>query len=529
MTKTVLIVDDESHIRLGLRTILERLETPFTDVDECEDGMEALSRLTTTKIDLVIADIRMPRMDGLTLLQETRSLPHKPHFVFLTGFDDFRYAKLAVRFGACDYLLKPVDIGELRESLLRISRVIEEDERLRSVITDREDGAHAKRSCELGFIMMNDELSIDETRTALAACGLIPVFSGKFETFVIRIRESTPNHRRVQHSAWISLLLRNAFGEDAERFIVFIDRQGDVVIAGPDSTLDDRLPDVFSNSLGGAVPQTGRSGVMSGLEQVREAYSRARTALRYSIIFPHVRPISYCETPHDRPVPPVPVEDVQAIASLIGSDMIQEIRRRLMALFDVGALKEHPIGYLDALVAEIFHRVVVFWTHKFPRAKGLKDRAYSILESVDNFAGINEYLSHILSFIIEMDTYVVSLRTAYKDHSVMDAAVLWISENYADRNLTMALVAERFGFSYTYFSTAFREHTGMGFVHFLKRLRVTRATELMGRRPELRLNEIARHVGFPNSRLFTRTFRELNGIPPAEYRKNAFNLCDRSG
>ena len=526
MTRTVLIVDDESHIRRGLRVILERIGTTFSDVHECADGREALSYLTSASVDLVIADIRMPRMDGLSLLREIGALPRKPRFVFLTGFDDFRYAKFAVRFGACDFLLKPIDISELKESLLRIERAIDDEESLRRTLTERGSHPLIESSYAMGFIMMNDQLSVEEIRVALEASCFVPVFSESFETFVIRVKDSPACGRsRVEPADWAALLLRNALGQDSEDLAVFVDREGNVVVTGRSGILDDRVLDVFSGSLGGKLPQAGRSGVMCGVEHVRESYVRARQALRYRFVLPHDRPIAFGEIPHDRPAPPVPVDEVQAISSLIGSDMIQEIKQRLTALFDPDRLSQCPMAYTDALVAEVFARVVVVWTRRFPRTEQLKDHAYAILESADSFAGVREYLSHLLSFIIEIDAYVVSLRAAYKDRNIMDSVVLWITENYADRNFSMSLVARRFGFSYTYFSTAFREHAGMSFVPFLKKLRIDGAIRLMAD-PELRLNAISERVGFANPRLFTRTFQELHGVPPAVYRKSVIGQSD---
>ncbi len=526
MTRTVLIVDDEVHIRQGLRVILQRIGTTFGEIHECADGREALSRLTATPVDLVIADIRMPNMDGLTLLREMGSLAHKPHFVFLTGFDDFRYAKLAVRFGACDYLLKPIDTDELKESLLRIEHVIEEEERLRRRISERDDRRHARSSYELGFIMMNDELSADEAAVALEESGMAAMFTRTYETFVVRIKDSpVAGRNRVQPSAWASLLLGNALEAGCDDRVVFTDRDGNVVITGPAGLPGDRLLEIFSAHLGGRPPHAGRSGMMSGIGNIRESYVRARHALRFRFVQSSDGPTAFDEIPYGCPAAPIPVDEVQAVASLVGSNMIQQIKQRLMALFDPDRLNEHPMEYTDALITEVYRCVVVFWTRKFPRTERLADQAYGILECADHFASVRDYLSHLLSFIIEIDTYIISLRAVYKDRNVMDAAVLWINENYADQNLTMGLVARRFGFSYTYFSTAFREHTGDSFVRYLKRLRIERATELMSTQ-ELRLKSVAERVGFPNPRLFARTFREVYGVSPAEYRRNTTGPSD---
>jgi len=106
----VLIVDDERLIRDGLRTLIDWEATGFVVADAAADGQDALDKLAGLEPDLVIADIRMPGMSGLELMQRAQSgRPRPPRFVFLSGYADFEYAREALRMKAEGYLLKPVD------------------------------------------------------------------------------------------------------------------------------------------------------------------------------------------------------------------------------------------------------------------------------------------------------------------------------------------------------------------------------------------------------------------------------------
>jgi two-component system, response regulator YesN len=96
---SILIADDEFLIRKGLRAILERSNLVFSEICECEDGLQALRLMTERKFDLAIMDIRMPAMDGLTAIKEALELESPPCFIILSGFDDFTYARQAIRFG----------------------------------------------------------------------------------------------------------------------------------------------------------------------------------------------------------------------------------------------------------------------------------------------------------------------------------------------------------------------------------------------------------------------------------------------
>jgi len=137
MTRQIMIVDDEKNTREGLRWALEGQASQIT---LAEDGEQALVQLGQTPVDLVISDLRMPRMDGMELLQHLKEEFPETEFVMLTGHGTVETAVEAMKMGAFDYLIKPVNLEELG---LLIQRVFEqrdlkaENERLRREVNER--------------------------------------------------------------------------------------------------------------------------------------------------------------------------------------------------------------------------------------------------------------------------------------------------------------------------------------------------------------------------------------------------------
>lgn len=122
----ILVVDDESLVRKGIV-----METDWASLDcmvvaEAANGEEGLDAIHKYRPDLVICDIRMPKMDGIEMVTELRNEGNETYVIFLTAYDDFAYAQNAVKLGASDYLLKPFEDGELEEAVLRIKRKVEE-------------------------------------------------------------------------------------------------------------------------------------------------------------------------------------------------------------------------------------------------------------------------------------------------------------------------------------------------------------------------------------------------------------------
>ncbi|MFC5401204.1 response regulator transcription factor [Cohnella soli] len=118
----IMIVDDEPTVRLGLSKLLSKLDASCTVVGEARNGVDALQKNGQLKPDLVFTDIRMPKMDGISFTQELAEVSPNTFVVLLTGYADFEYARNGIRASVFDYLLKPVEIDDLREVIGRAKR-----------------------------------------------------------------------------------------------------------------------------------------------------------------------------------------------------------------------------------------------------------------------------------------------------------------------------------------------------------------------------------------------------------------------
>lgn len=114
---TILIVDDEKWVRSALKWTVEQTGLPVKVVGECSNGLEALDWLKENQVDLVLADITMPVMNGLTFLEELRQANNEQSVIFITVNEEFGCVQQALRAGAFDYLLKPVETEPLAACL----------------------------------------------------------------------------------------------------------------------------------------------------------------------------------------------------------------------------------------------------------------------------------------------------------------------------------------------------------------------------------------------------------------------------
>ena len=114
---SVFIADDEIWIILGLKKMIENSELPFQVIGNATNGVSALDAIEEKKPELVFSDIRMPGLSGLELLQKLNERKIGTKVIFVSGYSEFEYAREAVRGGALDYLVKPIEMNRFLKAV----------------------------------------------------------------------------------------------------------------------------------------------------------------------------------------------------------------------------------------------------------------------------------------------------------------------------------------------------------------------------------------------------------------------------
>lgn len=125
----VFLADDEVWALAALKNLIDWSQYGFAVIGEAENGQQALERIEKDRPDLILSDIRMPGMDGLTLIQTIREKNWKSEVLLVSGYTDFEYAKEAIRLGCRGYLVKPVAEEELVEYLGKMKEILDEAEK----------------------------------------------------------------------------------------------------------------------------------------------------------------------------------------------------------------------------------------------------------------------------------------------------------------------------------------------------------------------------------------------------------------
>lgn len=516
MKRSLLIVDDEKNIRFGLKTMIEREYPEVYDIQLAGNGQTALAHYRKNPSNIVITDIRMPVMDGIRLIEELAQVKDgdRPVIVILSGYDDFEYAKSAIKYKVKDYLLKPIRREELFGLLESIDKELTEQEMIEQKRAEESDLYHKSRRSYRIQQLLNDKGHLTEE--------LLEKYSNviEFQRFIKPFTVAVVNFQyedgsRMNTSEIQSLVERLSSSMEGIVEVTTSDPEGRVVLIGsPKSWFQELSKQAEAKGWHGL--RVGLSSEQNHISDIRTQYNEALRALQYTFLYPQANFIDYETVKEERRDFQLPHESIRRLSNMLGTDHEKEMRVLLGSIFQIEHLQRIDISYLDRVSRLINEQVLdeVFLVYGESSVEVLK--LYRKVGNMFNFQTFHDYYRKLEHLLISVNEYVTQVRSAYTGNGDMKEAVAFIEEHYA-RPLNMAMVSNHVSLNYSYFSEAFKAYTGENFVLFLKKVRIRKAKELLVE-SSVKLAVISESVGFENSKHFSRVFKELEGISPHEYR-----------
>lgn len=506
----LLIVDDEKNIRQGLKTMIER-EYPNYTLRVAGNGAEALELFEQEYADIIITDIRMPVMDGITLLERLAKEPitgEGPAIVILSGYDDFEYAKSAIRYRVKDYLLKPIRRDELFEVLERIQREqTEQRSTARKLEQEAENYRRELRSSRLRGLLQQDvrpDREQEKELNSLAIPFTVGVLSYNYSD------GTRMNPREVQG------MVERLIGPLDKKFTeILTDLEGKLVlISSNKQSFMELSQQVETKELKGLL--IGISGEGHNPEELSSCYKEASRALQYIFLYPQAGFMDFDHVREGRLSFSDPDEELRKLLNVLGTDREKEMKYLLTSIFRTEYLNQLDLTYLEGVGRSINERVLdeVFRVHGEASVEVLK--LYRTVGNMYNYRNFHDYYRALEHLLISVNNYIVGVRSAHTENVDLEEALAYIEANYF-RPLNMAMVSNHVSLNYSYFSEAFKVYTGESFVIYLKKVRIRHAKELLAE-VSSKLADVSEAVGFENYKQFVRVFKELEGISPGEYR-----------
>lgn len=514
---SVLIVDDEPHIREELKYILDWEAIGFSICGEASDGEDSLQMLLSLQPDLILMDIRLPKMQGLQVMKVAREQNFKGHFIIISGCSDFKYAQEAIRYSVDAYFTKPIDKDGLFEVIQKIKQSLDRENRradsmellkhkarhviLRELVTGEYDTS---------VVLSPEDMDDLELRADTYQVVICENFSQTAESPVYSFADLLKVTNREEHTF-------SYFEEDGKHIILL---KGTYAL--------NRFNDFLDHYHGATPPQAG-----SPMDTFFLAYGRPVQA-------PYDIPLSY--------------EDARRLIirrffcgqgqHTLGYEELSALKHGTQRLTPeiLSEYTDRLVGYLQTFnrqnVAETLRKlenylyrvdndiveVQLFLIDLYLRIKEKINLVYSTVtipfptnSKAIEFITYKYYLYEIIQFLSEQFEMIMNATGNPNRNSVLDDILYYIDHNYQN-NIKLETIAPLFGYNSAYLGKIFNKTVGESFNSYVDHIRIEHSKKLLLQK-KFKVYEIAERVGYRNVDYFHKKFRKYVGESPVEFRK----------
>ncbi|WP_419508357.1 response regulator [Blautia sp.] len=540
----IFLAEDEVIVRETIKRMIPWEELGFELVGEAADGEMALPLLIRQKPDLLITDIKMPFMDGLTLAKLAKKELPELKIVILSGYDDFNYAKQAISIGVEEYLLKPITKNALIERLSEIRSRYEHEKTQKEYYEkfQREMQVYEKNSNRDFFeALVCGSMDMMEVYKKAEKLGL-DIVAEAYNILIFTMNsEEDFSGQKEGYSEWEaeSLEMLEDFFSDNTSAMLFrcnIFSYG-VLIKGQKETIDENTKSCIDEikKILDRKEQKRQWFVAVGesverLSQLQKSYHSASRAFSQRYLYgENILYYDEMELMEHRSGQ----ADTNDNAYLKNVD-VNALNPAILQKFLSNGLQEETENFVkdyfyaigqEPMESLVFRNYVIlnvrFSVLSFLKSLGCDTEEMEPENTEEILAESGKNIESAITYAKKMISQAITIRdqnSGNKNRSILKTAVDFIDEHYMDEDISLNTAANVANVSSNHFSALFSQNMGQTFIEYLTTLRMNKAKELL-RCTGMRSSEIAGEVGYKDAHYFSYLFKKTQGMTPSEYRK----------
>ncbi len=517
----LIIVDDEYLIRKGLTQYIKWASLGFEVVGSFEDGLSALNYLRQNRVDVVLADIDMPIMNGIQLVEHVRKNDFASHCVIISGYQDFDYARKLIHLQVKNYLLKPIENEVVIETFLSIKELLDDEkERTKNIESDRKmlqmmrstlfqqfftdlfiqktSLAMAQKYLErfdLGF----DENDVNIFYTQIKIDNLQELLDGEWHYGIDALYDSVTNYIKGLMPSFKIVDFQKG------RNLICV-----VGIFANDAPLNVQMEEykTFTNQIVTGIHEMSKIKLsvisiqgFKGLQEVCEnAPGEEFKSCDLSATENSDNTLEL-QGPHDEQLSYI----YNAINSAFVARDLTDVNERVDLLY------EKTKHFLLSDAREVYNILMQILVRHIDQnseiSYAFESKLYECENVYDMSVYAKKYIEHIKQYVPSNPDNQLRL--------LIDQAKIYINNNYS-KNISRNDVSDYMFLSASYFSRCFKQQTGMKFIDYLTNLRIQKSCELL-LDPNNKISDVCEAVGYNSPSYFARVFKCVMGITPHEY------------
>lgn len=525
----LLIVEDENIIRAGLRVMIEDLGFPFSIILEAENGLKGLDIVKEFSPEVILTDIKMPRMDGMEFIKKLRGMGSNTIIIILTGYNDFDYVKKAIQYKVIDYLLKPVKRRELKNCLIKAIKEWQEEQDKKLLLTSQSkmvnDAIHDLNEKKLKEILFGIEDNNITFSSFLKTEG-IPMPLPYFFVCCGECFTADNKDSKVGDCEWEAALKYELLKQFHYCVILHGIENSVICIINSDNennsvSLSDSLGIINCTMLHFSIIMTwGISRKSQVPDDVPRLFRQSESALSEKILYGRSR-IYYADELFSRTLSlHISEKDITNIITLLEMEDYDRLRLFIDLKFRECVLEKHiSVKKLAEGLYNIYFQVASYF-------EGFAFGRSTVVNTADDFLKAIQCCD-CLSDVKKMFTETlekVRPGSGSEDRKSNSRKSLLFAREFIQKNyfkdINLDMVANHISMTPSYFSLLFKKETGESFVDYTTNIRINKALEYL-RDPQYKIYEVAVKIGFSDEKYFCKVFKKKIGVSPTEYREKA--------
>ncbi|MDC7288214.1 response regulator [Blautia schinkii] len=524
----VLVIDDEKLVRQMVIRCIDWEEIGLCIVGEASSARMGQELIDELEPDIVFMDVRMPSMDGLTCSRLV--LEKHPHIkiLILSGHDEFEYASEGIRIGVFDYLLKPVNAGELRNAAIKardaileecdhrkeFERFKEELEKHSNYIKDRQLSALVRSRTPQQYLESLSYFGVEIKNTVFQAAlvEIKPKISSLYEEDKILLKMHAGKIIEDYYGDMPGVFV---FDSGAD-WLILLNNESEAAVYEHARDLKQYLENNTE-----AQVCIGVGNVYTELDKIRESYREAKDALKCRFVSGEEMVICFRDI--------YPYYDTDS-ATGMSEDVIHELGNaiRISDVVKAGELLDETLDYLKKTGRER-DKVLIFSVEILAEImKVLSELKVNIQSELLNYPTVIEGVFSLNTFeevrvyikkIVQEACITIRAEMSDKEKNLVHKVKDYITDHYYQEDISLNLLAQQYYVNPSYLSRVFKEKTGTTFTGYLFEIRMKEAENLV-LSTDLKAYEIAERVGISDSHYFSSCFKKYTGVSVAEYKKS---------
>lgn len=537
----ILIVEDESLVQIGIQSMVNQIDMDIEVCGVVNDGLQALDMIEETSPQIIITDIKMPRMDGLELIKTCRLRYGNLHeFIILTSYEEFQFLKEAMKYDIIDYLIKlELNQNNLTAAIKKALSIIKE-----------KDHKHFEKDTSITitqpyldkfFIKLLFNLFENEEQTQLQAKELNLNFqSSAYVVSHCEIVEYSPMWKTPDKNRLLNLytstiqMVRNLINKYLLCYVTSLDTKHFSLIfclaqnqkENYKEIIKSVLKDIYSmvHKYFNVTILTSISCPIGQIDSISEAYQDARQIFSSTTVA----------------MPIVFYDDSQTINSKKNSFNVSLFKNDIRKAFEefdtetlssifnqiIDIFKDHQTYYLQSIDAAC--SILYLSISLLPKGEEIVAQIFK--DDSDGYRSVYRQttVEQVIEWLIFLKDGLLEFLSKQKNDS-KNRIVLNVKkyiENHVKEKLTLTDVASEFNITPNYLSQLFKKYNDIGFSEYITLAKINKAKSLIID-DDYKIYEIANILGFENAYYFSKVFKKVVGCTPSQYMHNHASIVTK--